>query len=116
MQKRQYSKSELELILKVAIVKSHMMTAFLSPSYVESEWCQFEYLETKKKQKPVHGVLWKFFKLDILPFSAEAQFLMPEGQTNITYLRENPSSEEFERAAKECVENSIELLRAHYQI
>ena len=116
MEKRQYSKTELEQILREAIGKSHLMTAFLSPSYIESEWCQFEYLETKNKKKPIHGILWKFFRLDLPPIPELIENLLPEGKTDITYLRENPTQEEFERAAKECVKNSIELIRNYYQI
>ena len=117
MEKRQYSDSELERILGEGVRKSQLMTAFLSRSYVESKWCQFEYLETRKNKQPiVHGILWKFFRLDILPFSPEAEYLMPEGETNITFLRENPTPEEFERAAKMCVEDSIELIRRYYRL
>jgi hypothetical protein len=104
MKKRLYPESELEQILKNAVNRSQLMTAFLSPAYVESKWCRFEYLETRKSRKPiVHGILWKFFRLDILPFSPEAIYLLPEGDTDVTYLQENPTPENFKRAASECV-------------
>lgn len=117
MEKKSYSNVELERILGDAVGRSHLMTAFLSPAYIESKWCQFEYLETRKHKKPIiHGILWKFFRLDILPFSPLAEYLLPEGETDVTYLRENPTSDELERAAKKCVENSIKLICCYYPI
>ena|ERR1051325_825525 len=117
MEKKQYSDKELETILRNAINRSHLMTAFLSPGYVESKWCQFEYLETRINRKPIaHGILWKWFRLNIQPFSPEAEYLMPEGQTDVTYLRENPTLEEFKQAAKECVNDSVQLIRSYYHI
>ena len=116
MEKRPYTELELETILKDAVNGSNLMTAFLSPLYIESKWCRLEYLESREKAKPVHAVFWKRFMLDMSPFSPLAQYLEPEGFTDVTYLRENPTAQEFERAAKECVENSIELIRQHYQI
>jgi hypothetical protein len=117
MKKRLYSDLELEGILGDAVHRSHLMTAFLSLSYAESKWCRFEYLETRKSKKPiVHGILWKFFRLDISPFSPEAEYLMPEGETDVTYLYENPTPEKFKQAARECVEESIKLIRRYYKI
>lgn len=117
MEKRRYSALELERILRDAVNRSHLMTAFLSPRYVESEWCRFEYLETRKTRKPIlHAILWKWFRLPIEPFSPEAEYLRAEGQTDVTYLRENPTLEEFKQAARECVGNSIQLIRRYYQI
>lgn len=116
MEKRQYADSELEHILEDAIKKSQMMTAFLSPEYVKSKWCQFEYLKTREpKHPPVHAIFWKWFNLGtaFLPYS---EYLLPETYTDIMYLRETPTTEEFERAAKDCVENSVELIRAYYKI
>ncbi len=83
------------------------MTAFLSPEYVKSKWCRFEYLKTREAREPiVHAIFWKWFNLGVafLPYAEE---LSPEGHTDVMYLRENPTPEEMERAAKECVENSI---------
>ena len=117
MEKRHYSPPELERILGDAVNRSHLMTAFLSPRYVESEWCRFEYLETRKTRKPIlHAILWKSFRPNILPFSPLAEYLRAEGGTDVTYLRENPTPEEFKQAGRECVRDSIQLIRGYYQI
>ncbi|HSK74545.1 MAG TPA: toll/interleukin-1 receptor domain-containing protein [Pyrinomonadaceae bacterium] len=117
MEKRLYSASELEKILGDAVHKSHLMTAFLSPEYAGSEWCRFEYLETRKSRKPVvHAILWKMFRLDILPYSPEAQYLMPEEETDVMYLQVNPTPTKLKQAARECVEDSIRLIRRYYWI
>lgn len=90
------------------------MTAFLSPEYVYSKWCQFKYIETRKTKKPpVHAIFWKRLNLGIafLPYHEE---LSPEGHTDVMYLRENPSPEELKHAAKECVADSIKLIQCYY--
>lgn len=72
MRKRQYSDEELEKILGKAVDKSQLMTAFLSPEYVTSEWCQFEYVRARKnrhknRETVLHAILWKPIPLNILP-------------------------------------------------
>lgn len=117
MKKRHYSDLELEKILGDAVNRSHLMTAFLSPAYVESKWCRFEYLKTRMfKKPPVHGIFWKLFRLDILPFSSLAEDLQPEEGTDVRYLHANPTPEGFKQAASECVGDSINLIRRYYQI
>lgn len=116
MEKRQYSDSELERILGEVVRKSHLMTSFVSRSYIESRWCQFEYLETRRNKKIVHGVFWKFIKPGILSLLPIPGNFRPEGETDITFLRENPTPTEFERAAKMCVEDSIKLIHRYYRI
>ena len=117
MQKRQYSADELRNILGTAIHRSHLMTAFLSAEYVNSEWCRFEWLETRKERKPVlHGILWKMFRIDIPGIFLLEEYLSPEKMTDITYVSQNPTQAKIEQAARECVQDSIELIRASYQV
>jgi hypothetical protein len=121
MQKRRYSDLELEKILRDTVNRSHLMTAFLSLAYVESEWCRFEYLVTRTSREPVvHAIVWKDFPLDILPSIFHlfplGEALMPEEGTDVRYLHQNPTLEGFEQAARVCVRDSIKLIRRYYPI
>ncbi len=43
-QSRRYSTKELKRILRSNIRDSHLFISFLSPRYIESGWCRFEYM------------------------------------------------------------------------
>ena len=117
MQKRQYSSDELREILGNAVHRSHLMTAFLSPEYVMSEWCRFEWLETRKERRPIlHGVLWKMFRLDMPEMFLLAEYLSPEAESDVTYIRQNPTPEKTLKAARQCVQDSIQLIRRYYRV
>ena len=117
MEKRRYSAVELEEILREAVNQSHIMTAFLSLGYVQSDWCRFEYLEARKTMRTIlHGIFWKDISPDVLSFFPWAEFFLPEGETDVTYLRENPTQEEFQQASRVCVRDSIKLIRRRYQV
>src|SRR5689334_17476862 len=56
----QYISAELEEALSMHIKRSQLFTAFLSPSYFESNWCQFEWERmVKNKVSIVHPIYWK---------------------------------------------------------
>jgi TIR domain len=59
-QDRSYSDRELFTILGDAIRRSHLLVSFLSPAYISSRWCQFEF-KTKFGIAPrqIHKVYWK---------------------------------------------------------
>lgn len=59
-QDKSYSNEELRSILDCNVSRSHLLVSFLSPAYLDSPWCQFEY-KTKANQAPrqIHHVYWK---------------------------------------------------------
>lgn len=59
-QDRSYSDLELRKILGDGVRRSHVLVSFLSPEYIGSPWCRFEF-ETKAATRPreIHKVYWK---------------------------------------------------------
>jgi hypothetical protein len=55
-----YSDDQLRAILGYNVARSHVLVSFLSPEYIGSSWCRFEY-ETKALLAPreIHKVYWK---------------------------------------------------------
>jgi hypothetical protein len=55
-----YSDDQLRAILGYNVGRSHVLVSFLSPEYIGSSWCRFEY-ETKAHLAPreIHKVYWK---------------------------------------------------------
>ena len=73
-----YSDSDLEAMIRPAVCRSHLFVSFLSPEYVDSRWCRFEYT-TKWEDAPrqIHKVYWK--PEIVLPFFRSlAKILRPE--------------------------------------
>lgn len=57
---RQYTAAELQEILHRHVIRSDLFTSFLSPSYMESEWCRFEVVTKAQDPDPViHSIYWK---------------------------------------------------------
>jgi len=56
----EYSDEQLQAILRSAVLRSHLLVSFLSPEYIGSRWCRFEY-RTKWSDSPrqIHNVYWK---------------------------------------------------------
>jgi len=107
------------------IRRSHLMTAFLSPEYVESEWCQFEWFERLKREREfcrdryerpappmTHPIYWKpdiFAHADTVLGVTLRHWDCDWDLTDVTYAYDHP--DRFVEAAKECVEHSIRLIR-----
>jgi hypothetical protein len=55
-----YSAAQLRGLLGSEARRSHLLVSFLSPEYIGSKWCRFEY-ETKWTAAPrqIHKVYWK---------------------------------------------------------
>jgi hypothetical protein len=105
----EYSRQQLEGHLLYAIKHSHMMTAFLSPGYVESEWCQFEWDRWRDHHQSgwVHLIYWK-------PTISARQFaeLSPTALkvTDVTYAYND--SGRLAQAAQDCVIDSMDIIGA----
>jgi hypothetical protein len=55
-----YSDRELEAILRRAVLGSHLFVSFLSPEYINSRWCRFEYMtKWNNAVRQIHQVYWK---------------------------------------------------------
>jgi hypothetical protein len=77
-QDKAYAVEELQALLRHNIVRSHVLVSFLSPEYIASSWCRFEY-ETKAHLAPsaIHKIYWK--PTITLPFSVTlARIARPE--------------------------------------
>jgi hypothetical protein len=79
----QYSDKQLEALLRPAVLRSHLLVSFLSPQYIESGWCRYEY-KTKWTDAPgqIHNIYWKpeiapptFLWLSKLLRPSQTQFL-----------------------------------------
>jgi hypothetical protein len=79
-----YSDGQLNEILGCAVRRSHLLVSFLSPEYIGSPWCRFEF-ETKwsTSHREIHKVYWKpEITVPILPrlsrllSSARTRFVM----------------------------------------
>ena len=59
-QDKYYTDDQLRAILGYNVGRSHVLVSFLSPEYIGSAWCRFEY-ETKMHLAPrqIHKVYWK---------------------------------------------------------
>ena len=56
----EYSEKELKAMLEPAILKSHLLVSFLSPKYIQSKWCRFEYItKLAAASREIHNVYWK---------------------------------------------------------
>jgi len=111
IKQRQYTENEMKKILSVAISDSDLMIAFLSNGYVSSEWCQFEWAESRLNQyPPIHGILWKRITQDISWLGLLGDAIMPEKLTDVSDQEITPTKETFQEALKICVEGSKEII------
>lgn len=115
MEVREYSQEELVTILGGAVARSRLFTAFLSPSYVESRWCCFEWEQAKSRAidlpRAIHPICWKPDLRSATPYSAGvAREILGSGWMDVTYAYAEHS--EIPRAARECVAASARALIA----
>ena len=66
MEKRRYSEQELTVILGSALARAQFFVGFISPCYVESRWCCFEWrfgpmrdVFSERLHLPTQAVNWK---------------------------------------------------------
>ncbi len=117
LQPKHYEDDDLRNILSSRIRRSHLMTAFVSPEYVTSQWCQFEWEESRNPDKPaLHCIYWKPFSrdmLDVLTLLISEKW-EPEAITDVTYIHLDPSPSRFEEGVSECVKDTIRLIEEWY--
>src|SRR5262245_58733016 len=108
LQGRHYGPAELGEELSSAIAASMMTSAFLSPQYCVSEWCNFEWDESERVRTRILPILWK----DVMWLEVERKFKMHQ---NVDIRREVQYAKEVlvdldGVAVRCCVEATLDLL------
>ena len=132
--RRTFPTQQLAAILREAINNSDLMTAFLSPEYISSEWCQFEWitqyfnvcearmLHKDELRTQTHAIYWKpdiWYELQngVTSPAVEAILARPDVKatfretrmTDVTDAYHNPS--EIPQAAEQCIHESANVIR-----
>ncbi|MET0648262.1 MAG: toll/interleukin-1 receptor domain-containing protein [Pyrinomonadaceae bacterium] len=116
---KQRSDTELKATLAAHIRASQFFTAFLSPSYVESRWCCFEWREAAFEVKPTHPIYWKVdVYQDPLNYDNPVEGRAVQADiktrrlTDVTYV--GTQKRGYDQAASECVNETKRRLRQRY--
>ncbi|HEX4707406.1 MAG TPA: toll/interleukin-1 receptor domain-containing protein [Candidatus Udaeobacter sp.] len=126
--RRQFHDHELTAKLADAIDKSDLMTAFLSPEYISSKWCQFEWntqysrvraarmLHDEDRAPQTHAIYWKpdiWSELQngvTSPWGPVVEATFRETpMTDVTYVYHVRSN--IPRAAEQCIHESANMIR-----
>lgn len=120
---REYTDAELRNILEEHVSRSDLFTSFLSPGYIESEWCRFEVVTKAEEPDPViHSIYWKpniWRYVDVFPYgepqNPEAffrQYVQRFKWTDVTFAYAQPSC--AIDAALQCARDSARFIAKYH--
>ena len=116
----QLSEDQLREELNDGIEKSSFMAAFISPGYVGSRWCSFEWLRMAKRETPAcHRILPMYWKRDIrrtLPEGSPGfhQHLLSRESVDLWQFGEPPApGPDRKRAATHAATKTLAFVTTH---